>query len=334
MPRLSRLDTPGLLHHVMIRGIERRKIFIDDEDRENLIERLSVLLPETQTLCYAWALMPNHAHFLLRSGPPGISLFMRRLLTGYAVYFNRRHRRHGQLFQNRFKSIICQEDVYFKELVRYIHLNPLRAKLAQDPNALERYRYCGHSVLLGKQKMAWQNIDYVLGFFGKTLRQARTRYRIYVEEGIALGRRPDLVGGGLIRSFGGWDEIKKMRVKGQDRIKGDQRILGESDFVQGVLSESREKLNRKYELKSRGFDFDEVLAHVSALLGLEKEYIVGKGRQKERVQARDLVCFWCVRDLGVSMADLSKRFGFSQAAVGYAVERGEKLAKKMQYVLG
>jgi REP element-mobilizing transposase RayT len=97
MPRLSRLDTPGLLHHVMIRGIERRNIFRDDEDRENLLSRLSILLPETKTLCYAWALMPNHAHFLIRSGPLGISLLMRRLLTGYAGYFNRKHRRHGQL---------------------------------------------------------------------------------------------------------------------------------------------------------------------------------------------------------------------------------------------
>ena len=105
MPRIARLDTPGLLHHVMIRGIERRKIFKDNEDRENFIERLSILLPETETLCYAWALMPNHVHMLIRSGPSGISRFMRRLLTGYAVSFNRRHKRHGQLFQNRYKGM-------------------------------------------------------------------------------------------------------------------------------------------------------------------------------------------------------------------------------------
>jgi putative transposase len=97
MPRTARLDTPGILHHVIIRGIERRKIFRDNEDRENFIDRLSTLIPETKTQCYAWAFMPNHTHLLLRSGPPGISTFMRRLLTGYAVYFNRRHRRHGQL---------------------------------------------------------------------------------------------------------------------------------------------------------------------------------------------------------------------------------------------
>ncbi|MDY6857560.1 MAG: hypothetical protein SWO11_23225 [Thermodesulfobacteriota bacterium] len=96
----------------MIRGIERRKIFKDDKDKENFIERLSILLPETKTQCYAWSLLSSHAHFLLRSGPMGIAALMRRLLTGYAVSYNRRHKHHGQLFQNRHKSIICQKDVY------------------------------------------------------------------------------------------------------------------------------------------------------------------------------------------------------------------------------
>jgi putative transposase len=95
MPRVARLDTPGLLHHVMIRGIERRKIFHDDKDRENFIERLSILVPETKTQCYAWSFLSNHAHFLFRSGPAGIAALMRRLLTGYAVSYNKRHRRHA-----------------------------------------------------------------------------------------------------------------------------------------------------------------------------------------------------------------------------------------------
>ncbi len=132
MPRSARLDAPGVLHHIIIRGIERRAIFKNDFDRENFLERLSSLVPETQSICYAWVFMSNHAHFLLRSGSQGVAHLMRRLLTGYAVSFNRRHRRHGPLFQNRYKSIICQEDAYFKELVRYIHLNPVRAKTVPD----------------------------------------------------------------------------------------------------------------------------------------------------------------------------------------------------------
>ena len=88
MPRLARLDAPGVLHHIMIRGIERRKIFLDNKDREDFLDRLSELLPETETLCYAWAFLPNHAHFLLRTGTIPLATLMRRLLTGYVVSFN------------------------------------------------------------------------------------------------------------------------------------------------------------------------------------------------------------------------------------------------------
>ena len=269
MPRQARIDTPGLLHHIMIRGIERRKIFKDDKDRENFIERLSILLPETKTQCYAWSFLSNHAHFLFRSGTKGIAALMRRLLTGYAVSYNRRHKRHGQLFQNRYKSVVCQEDAYLLELVRYIHLNPLRAKVVADLEELDNYPYCGHSALMRKKNGEWQDVEYVLGFFGKRLSDARRKYRSYVEKGISMGRRPELVGGGLIRSLGGWDEIKKMRLTGQDRIKSDQRILGESDFVRDVLSESEETFSGKYRLKSRGYNFEKVVERVSLLFQLD-----------------------------------------------------------------
>ena len=127
MPRQARIDAPGALHHIIIRGIERTSIFADDRDRENFLERLSQLLTESQTPCYAWALMSNHAHLLLRTGSVAIASLTRRLLTGYAVSFNKRHRRHGYLFQNRYKSILCEEDRYLRQLVAYIHLNPVRA---------------------------------------------------------------------------------------------------------------------------------------------------------------------------------------------------------------
>jgi putative transposase len=112
MPGRARLDTPGIFHHVIIRGIERGNIFKDDKGRNNLLDRMEILLPETQTVCYAWSLLSNHAHFRFRTGTTPLSTLVRRLLTGYAVSFNRRHKRHGQVFQNRYKSIICQEDVY------------------------------------------------------------------------------------------------------------------------------------------------------------------------------------------------------------------------------
>ncbi|MBW1796645.1 MAG: transposase, partial [Deltaproteobacteria bacterium] len=152
MPRQARLDAPGVLQHVMARGIECREIFKDDQDRKSFLERLAIILEETQTQCYAWALIPNHFHLLFRTGQAPLSKVMRRLMTGYAVTFNIRHRRSGHLFQNRYKSVVCEEDSYLLELTRYIHLNPLRARLVEDLKSLDKYPWSGHSVLIGKQK--------------------------------------------------------------------------------------------------------------------------------------------------------------------------------------
>ena len=123
MPRQARLDAPGTLHHIMVRGIDGIAIFRNDQDREGFLSRIGHLVESTGTRILAWVLMDNHVHLLLFSGPSGIATFMRRLLTGYAIGFNRRYQRSGHLFQNRYKSIVCEEDVYLLELVRYIYLN-------------------------------------------------------------------------------------------------------------------------------------------------------------------------------------------------------------------
>ena len=207
MPRGPRLDAPGTLHHVMVRGIDKQTIFIDDRDRNNFVSRLASLVKATESPVYAWALMPNHVHILLKSGPNGLPTLMRRLLTGYAVSYNKRHHRHGHLFENRYKSIVCEEDVYFKELVRYIHLNPLRAGLVEFLSKLDRYKWCGHSFILGQRKNDWQDTEYVLNWFSHSTILARRSYRSFVKQGIGQGRRPELVGGGLIRSLGGWSAV-------------------------------------------------------------------------------------------------------------------------------
>ena len=159
MLRKARIDTPGALHHGIVRGIERRKIFRSDYDRKNFLNRLGKLIPETQTGCFAWALIPNHVHLLLMTGLIPVSVLMSRLLTGYAVWFNKKYRRHGQLFQNRYKSILCQEDPCLKELLRCIYSKPLRAGLVENMKELDKYPWSGHSVLMDKTKQPWQNMD-------------------------------------------------------------------------------------------------------------------------------------------------------------------------------
>jgi REP element-mobilizing transposase RayT len=332
MPRKARIDAPGALHHIIVRGIERRQIFADDQDRDNFIERLGDILTETQTFCFAWALIPNHAHILLRSGQTPLATVMRRLLTGYAVSYNRRHRRHGHLFQNRYKSILCQEDIYLRELVRYIHLNPLRAKIVKSLKDSDKYPYSGHSALMGKVQREFQDTDYVLRLFGEKIPAARKAYRAYVQRGIAQGHRPELVGGGLIRSAGGWSRVKAMR-RAQDHMKSDERILGDGEFAQLVLGEAQERLEERYRLQAQGYDLDKVTIRVSSELGINPEQVWTAGKHPLTVKARSLLCYWAVRKLGFSATELSKKLGVSQPSVSISVKRGEKIAKTSQLKL-
>lgn len=333
MPRTGRLDAPGFVQHIMIRGIEQRKIFQDDTDREDFLGRLAKLLPETRVACYAWTLMPNHAHLLLRTGPQPLSTLMRRLLTGYAVRFNRRHKRHGLLFQNRYKSVVCQEELYFQELVRYIHLNPLRAGIVTTLTELARYPYAGHSVLLGKRERHWQATAYVLQSFGRTGARARKAYGAYVEAGMYQGRRADLVGGGLIRSLGGWSAVRDRRGKGNGHIKSDERILGESDFVETILARANERYTRQYALQRQGYGFRQVIERVAALCQIDSHEVVAQGRQRPKVIARSLLCFWAARELGLPLTELARQLGMSPPGVGYAVQRGETLIRDYHYEL-
>jgi REP element-mobilizing transposase RayT len=333
MPRLGRLDAPGVVHHIMIRGIERRNIFRDDTDREDFLARLARLVPETQTACSAWVLMPNHVHVLLRTGAGPLPTLMRRLLTGYAVRFNRRHKRHGRLFQNRYKSVACQEDLYLSELVRYLHLNPLRAGLLASGRELNRYPYGGQSALLGKRNRPWQATEDVLKCFGNTGARARKAYGAYVEAGSRQGRRGDLTGGGLSRSLGGWAAVKERRGKGQGLVKSDERILGESAFVEAILAQANERYTRHYALKRQGVGFKHVIARVAAICHLDPREVVAKGRQRWKVTARSLLCFWAVRELGLPLTALARQLGLSPPGVSYAVQRGEALVRENHYKL-
>jgi REP element-mobilizing transposase RayT len=332
MPRKARIDAPGALHHIIVRGIERRKIFKDNADRQSFIERLGHILSDNQTPCYAWALMPNHFHLLLKTGLTPIATIMRRLLTGYAVYFNRRYSRWGHLFQNRYKSILCQEDNYLLELVRYIHLNPLRAKQVSDLKKLERYPYCGHTVLLGHHRNDWQSVDETLKLFGKNLSSARRRYREFVKKGVIQGRRPELVGGGLIRSIGGWQAFKTLSKAGV-HLKSDERILGDGDFVEEVLKKAQEQRERQCQLEAYGFTINQVAERVAAILGVKYEQVWEKGKYPQTVKARSLLCYWAVRELGISATELARRIGISQPAISQSVKRGETIAKENEFEL-
>ncbi len=325
MPRQARIDAPGALHHIICRGIERGRIFTDDADREDFATRLETILTDTSTLCYAWALLPNHFHLLLRTTSTPISTVMRRLLTGYAVVFNHRHNRSGHLFQNRYKSIICQDDLYLLELVRYIHLNPLRARLVDHVEALSGYGESGHRQLLGLTKHGVVAVDEVLSLFNKKAGKARQLYAAFIADGAARGKRPDLVGGGLRRSLAG--------VSSEDRMASDERILGEGEFVEAILSGAEEQLTTRQRYLNAGFDLEALVNLVATLLETDPAQVRAVGKQPERVRARSLFCYWAVRELGYSATSLGRELGVSQPAVSQAVHRGELLAAKQGWQL-
>ncbi len=314
MPRQARLDTPGTLHHVIIRGIEKRPIVDDGKDKKEFVLRMGTLSTEEKTTIYAWTLLTNHAHILLRSGPYGLSKFMRRFLTGYAIYYNHRHKRHGHLFQNRYKSIICEEDAYFQELLRYIHLNPVRAHVAPNMSKLDTYPWCGHAVILGRRKHDWQDRGYVLRWFGNDEKEATKNYHRYVQEGIPLGSRPELVGGGLIRSLGGWSTVISMRRHG-DRDVSDERILGNGAFVEQIIKEADDLVKRQLPENSQKKLVVTIIQEICNEREVNIRELSSGSRRRFVSEARRIIACRLVREYGIPLSEVARYVGVTTSAV-------------------
>jgi len=320
--RQARLDAPGTLHHVIVRGIERRRIVDDELDCRKFVARLGKMALATDTKVYAWALLPNHAHFLLASGPKGLASFMRRFLTGYAVYYNLRHRRHGHLFQNRYKSIVCDAESYFTELVRYIHLNPVRVKLVKDVWELERYPYCGHGVITGKVAYEWQDRGYVLSWFGQAEKEAVKAYREFVREGVSLGRRPELVGGGLVRSLGGWSEVLSLRRRGKGELS-DERILGSGAFVERVLRETPRSIRQRYWGGGLQKRVQKLIADMCEKHKVTVQELRSGSRHGRTARARAEIIQRLVKRHGLPLAEIARQVGISTSGVSRALSRAQ-----------
>ena len=313
MPRSARLDAPGVLHHVMGRGIERRKIFLDDQDREDFVLGLEELVKDGSMEIYAWSLLPNHFHLLCKTGKRPLPSSLRRLLTGYAVNFNLRHRRHGHLFQNRYKSIVCQEDTYLTELVRYIHLNLVRAGVVKDLGELNECPWSGHGALMGMAGREWQNREYVLSHFGRG-RRGRRNYFKFMEEGLSLGRKPELVGGGLIRSLGGWSSVLALRKRGEKQAF-DQRILGEGEFVERILSEADEKANNLFRIGRKRERLEALGERVCKDHGVSLKELRSGSRRHAVVEARQELSRLGIMEHGYTGAEIARYLGVTTSCI-------------------
>lgn len=319
MPRQARIDIAGQIYHVMARGIERRAIFLGDDDRADLRERVRLWLNNSGAKCLAWCFMPNHFHLLLLRGIRPLSGIMRHIMTGYAVNFNMKHRRTGHLFQNRYKSIICSEENYLREAAPYIHLNPLRGGLVGSLEELKNYRWCGHASALASFNDGILDRRELLAHYGPVERGAAEEYFRAVLERAADGGGGGFWETGLPPRAG---DVPVPAARGGGRTHVDSRILGGPDFVESVLKAAGEE---REELRGRA----EVLAEVERITGIRKAEIFRHSHEKGPSRARALYCYICVRDAGSGGGELMRELGITSSAVSKLVVKGRALLEKL-----
>ena len=289
MARKARAEVEGGLYHVITRGNNRRQIFDSPADYEKFLSLLAVQKVRLPFFLYAYCLMTNHVHLLIERRADPIGRIMHRVLTGYSQYYNRRYRRVGHLLQGRHKAILCQSDRYLSELVRYIHLNPVRAKMVDKP---EEYPYSGHRSYLGLEPARIVDVDPVLRHFGAKKKLAREAYRQFVAAGMKLGHQEEFY------------------------LADEGRILGTEEFVDATIHRIGETTARRADRMTLDEEFN-----AEALIGAVEEFcripradFCSSAKSPAAVRAREmLVLIGC--ELGASLKMLSEITGLSSSTV-------------------
>jgi REP element-mobilizing transposase RayT len=286
MPRGPRVDFAGAVHHVYARGIEKRPIYLDDADRKSFLDRIGKNLPKWGMRCLAWSLMPNHFHLLLQSDNGYLPSFMQCLLTGYSMRFNGRHQRVGHLFQNRYKSPVVCKDGYFRDVVRYIHLNPVRSEIVRSIPELEEYPWTGHRHIINGGPPSWQDTGLLQTEFDdpQDVTGWVRKYREYMEK----------VPEGPFQPCG---------VEGEDPEFG----VGPSETI--GLQEFQESESYKV--------FADLLQRIAATNGVPVTEVLGGGRGYMAVRVRRELLRECKSRLNISIVQLSRWLGVSQSAARY-----------------
>ncbi|MBI4652073.1 transposase [Candidatus Desantisbacteria bacterium] len=316
MPRQARIDYEGALHHIIGRGIERKHIFKDEKNKAEFHRRLSMILSSSSMKCHAWCIMGNHFHLLLQTGVTPLKEVMRRLLTGYAIYYNKVNKRSGHLFENRYKSIVCEKESYLLLLIRYIHLNPVRVGIVKFENLID-YKWTGHREILNRINEGLIDRDEVLSYFGDKEGKAKKNYETFLGEGIGL--KEDYSGGGLKRSMGGFS--KALKTRGKDRQEYDERILGQGSFVGEVLKKSGQEKKAARTIK----DIDDLLDKISRYYGVTQKDIL-KSRVKRVREARCLLVFMGCEFLKKSGKEMGEILKITTEAASIARRKGSELA--------
>jgi REP element-mobilizing transposase RayT len=298
MPRGPRLDVADALYHVIARGVERRAIVRDDCDRADFVERLAALCVEEGATLFAFVLMDNHFHLVVRRHRRPLGLLLQRLLTGYSGRFNRRHRRAGHLFQNRYKSIVCEEDHYLLELVRYVHLNPVRAGMVTDPAS---YPWSSHALYLQRRPPGWLHAEPVLALLG-----GRVAYRRFVAAGMGQGHRPDLAGSDRQRSEA---STRRLWLAGQ--------VLGTEGFAHRLLRCARDnRLDRELQHEASAL-LPSLAKRIARQFGVPEPLLRSASRRRPLPRARRALIFTAVLEHAARPVDIARYLNVSTAAVSH-----------------
>jgi len=279
MGRKSRVEFEGAFYHVIVRGNQRQIIFRDDEDRTAYLERLEHYRQRCGFIIYAYVLMSNHVHLLLGTKKVPLSKIMQAVQFTYTQRYNRRHRTVGHLFQGRYKAILCDRNAYLLELVRYIHLNPVRMRNSVDPR---KFRWSSHRSYLGEKTEVKVETDAVLGQMGRGMAQARRGYVKFMEDGLASGH-----------------EEKYYQAT-------DQRFLGDETFVEKVASRARV---RDLDANGPKVGFERLLDAVAKQWDITKEALTGSGRQRDWIDGRRFLVYLAREWGGMTTQELGKRLG-------------------------
>ena len=302
MPRKPRLEMEGGLYHVIARGNDRRDIFHSDEDHKKFLSLLAAAKQRLPFYLYAYCLMTNHFHLLMERQADTIGRTMQRVLTGYSQYYNRKYHNVGHLFQGRHKAILCQSDRYLSELVRYIHLNPVRAKMVRKA---ERYKYSSQRAYLGMDEPGVVDVDPVLRLFGPHKAVARERFAEYVAVAAKSGHQ------------------------GQFYSVGDECILGSDEFVDATihrLGETSARGVRRPATETPEFDPERLLAAVEETLQMRREDFCGSGKAAKLLLAKEALIVSGLR-LGASLRELSEITSLSSSS---ASRRHDRAMQRMQ----
>lgn len=296
MARKSRVEVEGGLYHIMTRGNNRQLIFNAHDDYLKMLVLLARQKCKLPFYLYAYCLMPNHVHLLMERRRDAIGRVMQRLLTGYSQYYNRKYRRIGHLFQGRYKGILCQTDQYLAELVRYIHLNPVRAKIVSRPEA---YPYSSHRAYMGIDEPWLVDIEPVLRHFGANKKLARERFELFVSAGIKLDHREEFCRAEEGRILGSEEFVEKTKK----RVGETRRVAGEP-----VTNRSAP-------------DIEALIAAVAEATRLTPEEICSRRKTKVNVLAKEAIIV-VAHEMGASNKAMARLIGLDTSVVSRRLESG------------